>query len=47
MIDEQHGTLAFLSGWFLYWYEAMSWLGKASEVSRTLRRLQVLIKVGQ
>jgi hypothetical protein len=46
MIDDQHGTLAFLSGWFLYWYEAMSWLGKASEVSRTLRRLQMSTMVG-
>jgi hypothetical protein len=47
VVDDQQGTLAFLSGWFLYWYEAMSWLGKASEVPRTLRKLQVLTKVGQ
>jgi hypothetical protein len=46
VVDDQHVTLAFLSGWFLYWYEAMSWLGKASEVPRTLRKLQVLTKVG-
>jgi len=46
MVDDQHGTLAFLSGWFLYWYEAMAWLGKASEVPRTLRKLQILTKVG-
>jgi hypothetical protein len=45
-VDDQHDTLAFLSGWFLYWYEAMSWLGKASEVPRTLRKLQDLTKVG-
>jgi hypothetical protein len=47
LVDDEHGTLAFLSGWFLYWYEAMSWLGKTSEVPRTLRKLQVLTKVSQ
>jgi hypothetical protein len=45
-VDDQHDTLKFHSGWFLYWYEAMSWLGKASEVPRTLRKLQTLTKVG-
>ena len=45
LVDDQHDTLTFLSGWFLYWYEAMSWLGKASEIPRTLRKLQALLKV--
>jgi hypothetical protein len=45
VVDDQHDTLAFLSGWFLYWYEAMAWLGKASEIPRTLRTLQALLKV--
>jgi len=39
LIDDQHDTLPFLSGWFLHWFEAMAWLGKASEIPRTLRRL--------
>ena len=46
VLDDQHRIFKFLSGWFLYWYEAMSWLGKASEVPRILRRLQALTMVG-
>jgi hypothetical protein len=46
VLDDQHATLKFFSGCFLYWFEAMSWLGKASEVPRTLRKLQALTKVG-
>jgi len=47
VVDDQHDALIFLSGWLLYWYEAMSWLGRASEVPRTLRRLQMSPKVGK
>jgi hypothetical protein len=46
VLDDRHATLKFFSGCFLYWFEAMSWLGKASEVPRTLRKLQALTKVG-
>ena len=44
--DDQAYIRTFLSGWFLYWFEAMAWLGKSSEVPRTLRKLQTLTKVG-
>lgn len=46
-IDDQHATHTFLSGWFLYWFEAMAWLGKSSEAAPTLRKLQALIKVSR
>jgi hypothetical protein len=45
VLDDQHVTLKFLSCCFLYWFEVMSLLGKASEVPRTLRKLQALAKV--
>jgi hypothetical protein len=45
LIDDTHETLDFLRDHFIYWYEAMSWLGKAYSVIRTIQALQKLTKV--
>jgi hypothetical protein len=44
-LDDTHEVLEFLRNYFLYWFEAMSWLGKASVMIRTIRNLQKLTKV--
>jgi hypothetical protein len=45
LIDDTHEALGFLRNYFLYWFEAMSWLGKASAMIRTIQALQKLAKV--
>ena len=45
VVDDQHVTLTFLRRWFLYWFEAMSWLGKAFEVQRIFPQVQALTRV--
>lgn len=45
-LDDNHEVFSFLNECFLYWFEAMSWLGKATEVIYIVRELQSLNKVG-
>jgi hypothetical protein len=45
VLDDTHEALEFLRTYFLYWFEAMSWSGRASAMIRTIQALQKLAKV--
>ncbi|KAM0720711.1 hypothetical protein Q7P37_004848 [Cladosporium fusiforme] len=40
ILDDQHAVYDFLSTRFIYWFEAMSWLGCAYDVLHIIRNLQ-------
>jgi hypothetical protein len=44
-VSDEHEALDFLRNHFVYWFEAMSWMGKASAMVRTIQGLQKLTKV--
>jgi hypothetical protein len=45
LLDDDHEVYKFLTRFFLYWFEAMAWLGKANEVIRAIKRLRNLQSV--
>jgi hypothetical protein len=45
LLHDTHQACQFLTQKFLYWLEAMMWLGKADEVLRTLGGLKVSLEV--
>ena len=44
-IDDTHEIVDFLHSYFLYWFEVISWLGKAGAIVILIRRLRKLSKV--
>lgn len=47
VLDDSHQIYKFLARHFLYWFEAMAWLGKTYEILPVLRQLKPLIDVRQ
>ncbi|GAB7331883.1 hypothetical protein MBLNU13_g03818t1 [Cladosporium sp. NU13] len=44
-LDDSHQVYHFLTHHFLYWFEAVAWLGKAYDILLGLRQLKLLIAV--
>lgn len=44
-LDDSHQVYHFLTRQFLYWFEAIAWLGKVYDVLPVLRQLKLLIAV--
>jgi hypothetical protein len=47
LLDDDHEIFRFLTRYFLYWFEAMAWLGKANEVTNMVERLRTLTTVSR
>jgi WD40 repeat protein len=47
VLDESHQIYEFLTRHFLYWFEAMAWLGKAYEILPFLKQLKPFVDVRQ
>ncbi|KAM0699270.1 hypothetical protein Q7P36_001317 [Cladosporium allicinum] len=43
ILDDHHQAFSFLTQHFLCWFEAMAWLGRASEVIHVIMRLKLLV----
>jgi WD40 repeat protein len=47
VLDDSHQIYQFLTRHFLYWFEAMAWLGKAYEILPFLKQLKPFVDVRQ
>jgi WD40 repeat protein len=47
VLDESHQIYEFLTFHFLYWFEAMAWLGKAYEILPFLKQLKPFVDMRQ
>jgi hypothetical protein len=45
LVYDTHEIYKFLTQYYLYWFEAMAWLGKVYEVLHSIKRLRTLVQV--